>query len=164
MCPSRCAEILFQSDDGSGNETWRWRTIAPMNNRRRQAGILSLDHLGDVNVQRVLVAGGNNDTAEILTISCSDEADTGQWTLIEPLKWKFGSTTLTIVDSRILAFGELSRHIFVRYLSIVNSIIWFHLKDATVRWTNSPNARMRLPTTVRIVLPNFHLRGSMRVH
>ncbi len=109
-----------------------------MNNRRRQPGILSLDHLGDVNVQKVLVAGGNNDTSEILTISCSDEADKGQWTLIEPLKWKLGSTILTIVDSRILAFGELSRQISLRYLSIVNSIICFHLKDATVRWTNSP--------------------------
>ncbi len=101
---SRCAEMLCWSDDG-GSDTWRWRTIAPMNNARSQPGRLRLDYLGDADIQKVLVAGGNNDTAEILTISCSDEADMGQWTLIEPLTRQFNLTFLSATSGRILAFG-----------------------------------------------------------
>ncbi len=104
MINCRYAEILFQSGDG-GSETWRWRVIAPMNSRRSYPGLLKLDHLGDVNVQKVLVAGGAEDTAEILTILCRDEADMGQWTHIKPLNWKFDFTCLTATSDRIIAFG-----------------------------------------------------------
>ncbi len=108
----RCAEILCQSNDGN-SVTWRWRTIASMRNRRINPGVLKLDHLGDANVQKVLIAGGRTDTAEILTISCSDEADLGQWTLIETLNRKFECTYLATTSSRILVFGEPFRQVFV---------------------------------------------------
>ncbi len=104
---SRCAEMLFQLDDGGGSETWRWRTLAPMNNERRKPGVLRLDNLGDAKgVQKVLVVGGRTNTAEMLTISCSDEADLGQWTLIEPLRWMTKCAFLAATNRRILAFGE----------------------------------------------------------
>ncbi len=79
-----------------------------MSEGRGSPGVLQLDRLeGDLCIQRVLVAGGGRNTAEILRINCSDASDRGQWTQIGPLSRTLPTTFLVALHGRVLAFGKL---------------------------------------------------------
>ncbi len=108
--PRRCAELLTHtagaSGGGRGGDAWRWRQLNPMHEARVwRPGMLLLSSSGG-DRQRVLVAGGRSDTAEILHLSCRDPSDSGQWTLIAPLSTEFCSTSLVEFDNRVFAIGS----------------------------------------------------------
>ncbi len=87
---------------------WRWRALSPMSEGRCWAGVLQLGSPGsDDRTQRVLVAGGGRNTAEILRVDCCDASDLGQWTRIGLLSRPLSVTFLVSQNDRVLAFGEL---------------------------------------------------------
>ncbi len=92
--PRRCAELLTHTAGASGGGgAWRWRKLNEMHEGREyRPGMLLLP--AGCDRQRVLVAGGNSRTAEILQLSCSDPSDCGQWTRIAGLSEGFDSTSL----------------------------------------------------------------------
>ncbi len=98
-----CAWLLY-SDAGQAGQPWCWRTLTPMREAREKPGVLLLND--DEEIQKILVAGGCNQTAELLTISCLDTADSGQWTLIAPLSKPFNGSSLVWFDGCMLAFGR----------------------------------------------------------
>ncbi len=100
-----CAELLYD-DASQAGQPWRWRQLSPMHESRLEPGVLLLSDNEDI--QRILVAGGSNQTAELLTISCTNRADHGQWTSIAPFSRKFYETSLVCFNGRILAFGMCS--------------------------------------------------------
>ncbi len=102
----RCAELLTHTSGASGGGgAWRWRKLNKMHEARYcRPGMLVLQAGGDR--QRVLVAGGESRTAEILQLSCSDPTDCGQWTLIANLSTGSNSTSLVQCSNRIFAFGS----------------------------------------------------------
>ncbi len=56
--------------------------------------------------RRVLVVGGDCDTAEVLTLPRFDN-DLGQWTVItQPMNWPFLTTHAVLHKGRILLFSE----------------------------------------------------------
>ncbi len=57
--------------------------------------------------QRVLVAGGGRNTAEILRVDCCDASDLGQWTRSGLLSRPLLVIFLVSQNDRVLAFGEL---------------------------------------------------------
>ncbi len=99
----KCAELLC-GDASQTGQPWRWRKLTPMHTERTKAGVLLLDGNGDI--QRILVAGGWSNTAELLKISCTNTSDRGQWTIIAPLSTFFNETSLVCFNGRILAFGK----------------------------------------------------------
>ncbi len=99
----KCAELLY-GDTSQAGQSWRWRTLSPMHERRFKPGMLLLTD--DEQIQRILVAGGRESTAELLTIACTNTSDRGQWTLIAPLSKLFNETSLVCFNGRILAFGK----------------------------------------------------------
>ncbi len=75
---------------------------------RCRPGVLQLGLPGGIDrIQRVLVAGGWSNTAEILRIDCTGASDRGEWTRIGPLTRELEITYLVALSSRVLAFGEL---------------------------------------------------------
>ncbi len=79
-----------------------------MSEGRGSPGVLQLDRPeDDLCIQRVLVAGGGRNSAEILRINCSDASDRGQWTQIGPLSSELATTFLVALNGRVLAFGKL---------------------------------------------------------
>ncbi len=101
------AELLTHTAGASrgGGDAWRWRKLKEMQEDRGwRPGILLLQAGGDR--QRVLVAGGASKTAEILQLSCSDPADSGQWTLIAHLSDILLFTFLVECSNRIFAIGS----------------------------------------------------------
>ncbi len=103
----QCAELLTHTTRASagGEGAWRWRKLNKMHEGRdERPGMLLLQAGGDR--QRVLVAGGESRTAEILHLSCSDPSDCGQWTLIAPLSKYFSFTFLVEWSNRIFAIGS----------------------------------------------------------
>ncbi len=60
----------------------------------------------DEKIQRILVAGGYRNTAELLTIACTNPSDRGQWTSIVPLSMSLKVASLVYFNGRILAFGR----------------------------------------------------------
>ncbi len=103
---SRCAELLTYTAgaSGGGGGAWRWRKLNEMNEGRiDRPGMLLLQAGGDR--QRVLVAGGESRTAEILQLSCSDPSDCGQWTQIADLSEQFYYTFLVEWSNRIFTIG-----------------------------------------------------------
>ncbi len=104
---SRCAELLIHTAPRGrgGGGAWRWRKLKKMHQGRdERPGMLLLQAGGDR--QRVLVAGGNRSTAEILHVSCRDRSDCGQWTRIAPLSDEFYSTFLVECSNRIFVIGS----------------------------------------------------------
>ncbi len=106
---SRCAELLTHtagaSGGGRGGDAWRWRQLNPMHEARElRPGMLLLSSSGG-DRQRVLVAGGRSDTAEILHLSCRDPSDSGQWTRIAHLSTWFLHASLVEFNKRIFAIG-----------------------------------------------------------
>ncbi len=104
---SRCAELLIHTAGASagGGDAWRWRKLNKMHEGREiRPGMLLLQAGGDR--QRVLVAGGESRTAEILQLSCSEPSDYGQWTLIAPLSKYFSFSFLIEWSNRIFAIGS----------------------------------------------------------
>ncbi len=95
-----CAELLYANQIG---QPWRWRTLTPMHECRAKAGMLLLS--GNEELQRILVVGGFKETTEILTISCTNTKDRGQWTQLAPSSKKFFETSLVFFNGRILAIG-----------------------------------------------------------
>ncbi len=77
-----CAELLYD-DASQAGQPWRWRQLSPMHETCERPGMLLLS--GNEEIQRILVAGGSNQTAELLTIACRNTSDRGQWTSIAPL-------------------------------------------------------------------------------
>ncbi len=106
-----CAELLF-ADGSSEDETWRWQTLTSMHKTRVKPGLLLQSD--NATIQQILVAGGCDQTAELLTISCKNTLDRGQWTFIRPLVNEFYDITLVCFNDRISAFSM--RH-FVLILS-----------------------------------------------
>ncbi len=98
-----CAELLY-GDASQAGQPWRWRALSPMHKTRLGPGMLLLS--GNEEIQRILVAGGYGQSAELLTISCTDTADSGQWTLIAPLSKPFSRSALVCFNGRIFAFGR----------------------------------------------------------
>ncbi len=96
------AELLY-GDASQAGQPWCWRTISQMHESRMRPGMLLLS--GNEEIQRILVAGGCDQSAELLTIACTDTADSGQWTLIAPLSKPFNAT-LVWFHGRLLAFGR----------------------------------------------------------
>ncbi len=93
--------FLLVNTPNSGGEPWRWRALSPMTEGRCWPGVLQLDSPGsDDRIQRVLVAGGQQNNAEILEVDCIDVSDGGQWTQIEPLSRKLGLTILVALGDR----------------------------------------------------------------
>ncbi len=79
-----------------------------MSEGRGSPGVLQLDRPeDDLCIQRVLVAGGGRNSAEILRIDCSDASDRGQWTQIGALNRTLPTTFLVALHGRVLAFGKL---------------------------------------------------------
>ncbi len=62
-----CAELLC-GDSSQTGQSWRWRTLSPMHERRFKPGMLFLTD--DEQIQRILVAGGCRNTTEMLKIAC----------------------------------------------------------------------------------------------
>ncbi len=82
--------------------------LTHMSEGRCRPGVLQLGPPGgNDRIQRVLVAGGWSNTAEILRIDCSDASDRGEWTQIGHLTRELETTFLVALSSRVLAFGEL---------------------------------------------------------
>ncbi len=79
---------------------WRWQQLTPMHeSRSRRPGMLLLGR------DRVLVAGGESRSAEILQLPLNDN-DSGVWTRIRmPLTKNFFITFLVNFNDRTLAFG-----------------------------------------------------------
>ncbi len=104
----RCAELLIHTagaSEGVEGGVWRWRKLNEMHEGRiRRPGMLLLQAGGDR--QRVLVAGGESRTAEILQLSCSDPNDCGQWTQIAPLSEEFNGASLVEWSNRIFAISS----------------------------------------------------------
>ncbi len=98
-----CTELLYGNASQTG-QSWRWRTLTSMHEAREKSGVLLLNDGEEI--QRILVAGGRNQTAEVLKISCTNAEDRGQWTLIAPLSSAFNETSLVCFNGRILAFGR----------------------------------------------------------
>ncbi len=100
--------FLLVNTPYSGGQPWRWQTLTPMSDGRCGPGVLQLGPPeGSTRIQRVLVAGGYRDTAEILKVDCTGASDRGQWTQIEPLTRPFEGTLLVAMSARVLIFGEL---------------------------------------------------------
>ncbi len=97
------AELLYVDASQEGQQ-WQWRKLSSMHNMRVKPGVLLLSDIGDT--KRVLVAGGWENTAELLTVRCTNTGDRGQWTLIAPLSTSFNTTSLVCFNTRILAFGR----------------------------------------------------------
>ncbi len=105
--PSRSVFLLINTTR-SGGEPWRWRTLTHMSEGRCRPGVLQLGPPGgNDRIQRVLVAGGWRNTAEILRIDCTDASDRGEWTRIGPLTRELEITFLVALSSPVLTFGEL---------------------------------------------------------
>ncbi len=99
----------------SGGEQWQWRTLSPMSEGRAFSAVLQLGHQeGQNRTQRVLVAGGDRTTAEILTVDCSDPSDRGQWTPIAPLSRELSATCLAALGDRVLAVCKLMHFLKIR--------------------------------------------------
>ncbi len=99
--------FLLIHTNRSGGEPWRWRTLSPMSEGRCRPGVLQLGPPGgNDRIQRVLVAGGWSNTAEILRIDCTDASDRGEWTRIAPLTRELEITFLVTLSNSLLAFGE----------------------------------------------------------
>ncbi len=101
-----CAELLYPSQTG---QPWRWRTLTPMHERRYQPGMLLLS--GNEEIQKIVVAGGCKNTAELLTLTWRNTADLGQWTLIAPPPEHFDTTSLVCFNDCILAIGKFQIYI-----------------------------------------------------
>ncbi len=100
--------FLLVNTPHSGSQPWRWRTLTPMSEGRCQPGVLQLDRPeDDLCIQRVLVAGGGRETAEILRVDCTDASDRGQWTQVGHLTRKLYVTFLVALGDHVLAFGKL---------------------------------------------------------
>ncbi len=100
----QCAELLTHTAgaSGGGGGAWQWRKLSNMHEgHEHRPGMLLLQAGGDR--QRVLVAGGQSSTAEILQLSCSDPSGCGQWTLIAPLSEEFYDTLLVFAIGSFLA-------------------------------------------------------------
>ncbi len=94
----------------SGGEQWQWRTLSPMSEGRAWPAVLQLGQQDAQNrSQRILVAGGDRTTAEILRVDCSDASDRGQWTQITPLSRELSTTCLVALGDRVLALCKLMR-------------------------------------------------------
>ncbi len=103
----RSAFLLVHTTRSAG-EPWRWRKLTHMSEGRCRPGVLQLGPPGgNDRIQRVLVAGGWRNTAEILRIDCTDASDRGEWTRIGPLTRELETAFLVALSSRVLAFGEL---------------------------------------------------------
>ncbi len=102
-----CADFLYVDATQAG-QPWRWRTLAPMHQSGVKPGMLLLN--GSEESQRILVAGGYTRTTELLTISCINSADRGQWTLITPLSAPFDNTFLVCFNGRLFAIGMSPIH------------------------------------------------------
>ncbi len=96
-----CAELLYPSQTG---QPWRWRALTPMNEPRFKPGVILLS--GNEETQRILVAGGCKNTAELLKLTWRNTADLGQWTLIAPQPELFDTTSLVCFNGCILAIGR----------------------------------------------------------
>ncbi len=102
--------FLLIRQPSSRGETWGWRALSPMSEGRGSPGVLQIGPPGgNDRIQRVLVAGGWRNTAEVLRIDCCDASDCGQWTQIGPLTHELERAFLVILGDRILVFGELMR-------------------------------------------------------
>ncbi len=89
-----CAELLIHTTGQSLVERWNWRKLSSMHAHRiTQPGMMLMMPSSD-HRQRVLVAGGESASAEILQLSCGDPIDLGQWTLISSLTGAFRPTFL----------------------------------------------------------------------
>ncbi len=100
--------FLLVNTPHSGGQPWRWQTLTPMSDGRCDAGVLQMGPpQGGTRIQRVLVAGGGRETAEILRIDCPDASDHGQWTQIGHLTHKLYATFLVALGDHVLAFGKL---------------------------------------------------------
>ncbi len=94
----------------SGAEQWKWRALSPMSEGRAWPAVLQLGPQDARNrSQRILVAGGDRTTAEILRVDCSDASDRGQWTQIAPLSRELSTTCLVSLSDRVLALCKLMR-------------------------------------------------------
>ncbi len=103
---SRSISLLVNTTR-SGGEQWHWRAISPMSDGRAFSAVLQLGHQeGRSRTQRVLVAGGDRTTAEILTVDCSDASDRGQWTPIAPMSRELSTTCLAALGDRAFALGK----------------------------------------------------------
>ncbi len=70
---------LLCGDASQAGQSWRWRKLSPMHERRFHLLLVHLVSDNEEN-QRILVAGGCNQTVELLTIACKTTSDRGQWT------------------------------------------------------------------------------------
>ncbi len=79
---------------------WRWQRLTSMHeSRSRRPGML---HLGG---DRILVAGGDRRSVELLRLPRGDN-DRGEWTLlIQPLEKEFYTTFLVNFNNVFLAIG-----------------------------------------------------------
>ncbi len=94
----------------SGGEQWQWRMLSPVSEGRAWPAVLQLGPQDTQNrTQRILVAGGERTTAEILRVDCSDTSDRGQWTQIAPLSRELSATCLVALDDRVLSLCKLMR-------------------------------------------------------
>ncbi len=100
------AKLLYASQRG---QPWRWRTLTSMQECRTKAGMLLLS--GDEKTQRILVVGGHRDTTELLTISCTNTQDRGQWTLLAPSSKFLFQAHLLFFNGRILAIGRFHMYL-----------------------------------------------------
>ncbi len=114
-----CAELLY-AHTRQTDQPWRWRTLSLMHEWRTKPGMRLLPGCEDT--QRILLAGGDRKTAELLTISCTDAKDQGQWTLIAPLSKRFYKPSLLFFNGRVLAFGTLNAAFKVNAVSF--RLLW----------------------------------------
>ncbi len=108
FAPAALLERVFLLVRPRNSEPWQWRALSPMCDGRGSPGMLQMGPPGESpRIQRVLVAGGWRDTAEILKVDCTDASDRGQWTRIGRLSRTLKATTLIALNDRVLVFGEL---------------------------------------------------------